>query len=71
MQRKTVSSSNIASIGYDAEHQILEVEFSQGSVYRYFNIPQSLYQGLMSASSHGNYFDKYIKKSGFTYKQIA
>ncbi|HLP90779.1 MAG TPA: KTSC domain-containing protein [Nostocaceae cyanobacterium] len=71
MQRTTVSSSNIASIGYDAENRILEVEFLNSSVYQYFNIPQSLYQGLMSASSHGSYFDAYIKKGGFTYQKIA
>ncbi|MEH2379353.1 MAG: KTSC domain-containing protein [Nostoc sp.] len=65
-----MSSSNVASIGYDAEHQILEVEFLNGSLYQYFNIPQSLYQGLMSATSHGTYLDTYIKKSGFTSRRI-
>jgi hypothetical protein len=71
MQRRTVSSTNIASIGYDAEHKILEVEFLDRSIYQYFDVPQSLYQGLISASSHGSYLATYIKKGRFTYKQIA
>lgn len=71
MQRTTVSSSNISSIGYNVEYQILEVEFLNGSVYQYFNISQSLYQGLMNAVSHGTYLDRYIKKGRFKYKRIA
>lgn len=71
MQRSTVSSSNIASIGYDAEYQILEVEFLNGSVYQYFNVTESLYQGLMIAQSHGNYLDQYIKKPEFIYRRIV
>ncbi len=70
MNRKSVSSSNIASIGYDFERRILEVEFLTGAVYQYSNVPESLYRGLMNAGSHGSYFDSYIKKGGFPYKRI-
>ncbi|MDZ8033526.1 KTSC domain-containing protein [Nostoc sp. DedSLP04] len=70
MQRTSVSSSNIASIGYDAKQQILEVEFLKGSVYQYSGVSESLYTGLMSADSHGNYLDTYIKKGSFPYRQI-
>ena len=31
MKRQSVASSNLASIGYDAEIKILEVEFKHGS----------------------------------------
>ena len=70
MKRASVVSSNIASIGYNLEQQILEIEFLNGSVYRYSGVPESLYLGLMSASSHGSYFDSYIKKGGFSYRRI-
>lgn len=70
MKRTSVSSSNIASIGYDAARRILEIEFLNGSVYQYSNVPESLYNGLMNASSHGSYFDSYIKKGGFAYRRI-
>lgn len=61
MNRQPVSSSNIASIGYDSQSQTLEIEFHSGSVYQYYSVPQSLYQGLMEASSHGSYFHQNIK----------
>lgn len=70
MTRTRVSSSNIASVGYDSQMGILEIEFQSGSVYRYYRVPQSHYQGLMRASSHGQYFDAYIKNSGYNYTRV-
>lgn len=65
-----MSSSNIASIGYDASDMILEVEFLNGAIYQYYDVPQSVYDGLMSASSHGSYLDAYVKKGGYRYSKI-
>lgn len=59
MYRQSVNSSNIRSIGYD--NGILEVEFNSGGIYRYSNVPESIYQNLMSASSIGSYFASNIK----------
>ena len=70
MERQYVSSSNIASIGYDPESMILEVEFLSGSVYQYYDVPQSIYEGLMAADSHGSYLSAYIKKGGYRYAQV-
>lgn len=61
MKRQSVSSSNISSVGYDSESHTLEVEFHGGGVYQYFDVPQSTYDELMHASSHGSYFHRYIK----------
>jgi hypothetical protein len=61
MNRQSVSSSNIASIGYDAALQILEVEFLNGSLYHYLNVPQPEYDALMAAASHGTYLNANIK----------
>ena len=70
MNRESVSSSNIASIGYDSNQRVLEVEFLNRSVYQYFGVPENLYDGLMRAASHGSYFDSYIKKGRFRYQRI-
>lgn len=70
MQRTRVASSNISSIGYDQATQVLEVEFNNGSIYQYFNVSRGIYQGLMKASSHGSYLDRYVKKGGYDYRQI-
>ena len=61
MNRQHVSSSNIRSIGYDPESKTLEIEFHSGGIYQYFNAPESIYNALMSASSHGSYFHRHIK----------
>jgi hypothetical protein len=59
MNRIPVSSSNLKSVGY--ENQTLEIEFHSGGLYQYPNVPSSIYQGLMSASSKGSYFAQQIK----------
>lgn len=68
MYRQYVSSSNIRSIGY--ENGTLEVEFNRGGIYQYHGVPENLYRNLMNASSHGSYFENYIKHS-FTPIKIA
>jgi len=61
MNRQAVTSSNIASIGYDADSQTLEIEFLNGGVYQYFDVPQYVHEELMNASSHGQYLAQNIK----------
>lgn len=69
MIREQVRSSNIRSIGYDNESRTLEVEFHSGGIYQYFNVPEAVYSGLMSASSHGSYFYRNVRKR-FRYAKI-
>ena len=69
MQMVPVSSSNIDAIGY--EGTTLYVQFNTGRLYAYYNVPRNLYIGLMSASSHGEYLDAYIKKGGYKYSPIS
>ena len=71
MKRTSVSSSNLASVGYDSNAQILEVEFLHGGVYQYSGVPPSVYAGLMTASSHGSYFDQNVKKAGYNYRKVC
>lgn len=61
MQHTSVSSSNISSIGYDLDSRTLEVTFHNGGTYAYSGVPQSEYDALMSASSHGKYLNSNIK----------
>lgn len=63
-----VSSSNISAIGY--EGSTLYVRFNNGSLYEYYSVPVSTYNGLMSASSHGSYLASHVK-GAYRYKQIA
>jgi hypothetical protein len=56
MDRLLVNSSNIITVGYDPKEQTLEVEFQSGKVYQYYQVPEDVYQELMSASSKGQFF---------------
>jgi len=69
MNRYSVKSSNIRSIGYDPENEVLEVEFHYGNaVYQYFNVSESKYKALMKAMSKGIYFNTFIKPMHRTVK---
>jgi KTSC domain len=61
VQRKNVSSTSLASIGYDPETSTLEVEFLNGHLYQYFGVPPQAYSALMSASSLGAYVARVVK----------
>lgn len=71
MNRTPVESSNLASVGYDESSQTLEIEFNHGGIYQYFNVPILVYQGLMAAGSHGQYFDRKIKKADYRYEKVS
>ena len=70
MKRTTVESSNLNSVGYDVKNHLLEIQFNNGSVYQYFQVPQEVYVGLMTAESHGEYFYAVIRNA-FQYRQIV
>lgn len=71
MHRQRVISSNIASAGYESISRTLEVEFHDGSIYQYYDVSSITYNGLMSASSKGEYFDRMIKKGGYSCRKIV
>jgi KTSC domain len=62
MDRQPVESSLIRSVGYDLTDSILEVELLEaGRTYRYFDVPYSIAEELMSAESKGTYFNEHIR----------
>lgn len=69
MYRNYVASSNIASIGYDEATETLEVEFLNGSIYQYYNVPAGLYEQLMQEGSKGRYLNTYIKNA-YPYSRV-
>ena len=70
MERYTVASSNIASIGYDADTDTLEVEFLSGAIYQYYNVPQNMYDQLVQAGSKGRFLNTYIKNA-YPYSRVG
>jgi hypothetical protein len=60
--RESVQSSAIAKVGSSKRRHILEIEFVNGAVYRYFNIPFSVHRDLMSAESKARFYDSNIRR---------
>jgi len=69
MQRQPVTSSNLRSVGYDAQTSTLEVEFHHGAVYQYFEVPESRFTELLAAASKGSYFNDHIKDQ-YRYRKV-
>ena len=69
MERTAVSSEAIASAGYERDERTLEIEFAGGGVYRYYEVPEAIYEELMSADSHGRYFMARIRDR-YRYKRV-
>ncbi len=69
MNRTPVTSSNIHSIGYDHQAGTLEVEFTSGDVYQYFNVPEHLYQQFFHATSPGEFLNDYLRYN-YRYQKV-
>ncbi len=69
MRRDSVVSSNIVSVGYDSHSETLEVEFQNGAVYQYYNVPQSIYEAFMAAPSKGQFL-AYQIRDRFPYARV-
>lgn len=70
MERAPVVSSNLAEVGFDPVTGTLEVAFKNGSVYEYYAVPSEVHAELMAAPSHGQYFDRRVKKAGYGYRRV-
>ena len=70
MERNFISSSNVVSVGYDPASETLEVEFSNGSVYQYYNVNQNIYDQFMMAPSKGQFL-AYQIKNFFPYSRVG
>jgi uncharacterized protein YqiB (DUF1249 family) len=66
MERQDVESSVIESAGYS---MVLEIEFENGRIYQYYDVPVSVYLELMAAESKGKYFNAHIRNE-YKYQEI-
>ncbi|MEW5787291.1 MAG: KTSC domain-containing protein [Pseudomonadota bacterium] len=57
----TPESSNISRFAYDEQSHILKVEFNNGSIYDYFDVPEHVFDGMKSAQSKGQYLAHQVK----------
>jgi len=69
MEMIHVESSNIEAVGYDEDSATLQVEFKNGGMYQYFDVPENVYVGLRDADSRGGYLASTIKGS-YRYSKV-
>ena len=55
------NSSVIKTADYDPDALTLDVIFTTGRTYTYFDVPGWEYDGLVTASSAGEYFNAHIR----------
>lgn len=61
MEMTKVDSSNVEAVGYDEDSSTLQVEFKNGTLYQYFDVPEIVFVGLRDASSVGGFLASSIK----------
>lgn len=47
-------------MGYDSTSGLLEIQFRNGWIYEYEDVPDAVYSELMAAPSHGKYLKRHI-----------
>ncbi len=52
---KRIESSMVYAAGYNEKGKVMEVVFCKGSIWRYYDVPKEVYEGLLRAGSAGSY----------------
>lgn len=65
----SVSSSNVAEVGYDEQSSQLYVQFNSGELYIYDGVPFNEFENLKNASSVGSYLALNIKNR-YPYRKV-
>jgi hypothetical protein len=60
--RTSLNSSAIESVDYDPDTGHLEIWFTHsGGPYSFYRVPYERYYGLITSSSPGAYYNRYIR----------
>ena len=62
MPRTVLNSTSLRTAGYHEQLAVLEIEFNDGSVYRYSGVPIPTDLALLGAESPGRFFNSHIRK---------
>ena len=62
MKRMPLLSKTLRSVGYEVATTTLEVELANGSVHRYFGVPERRYQSLLVSAPPDEYMQRHITK---------
>ena len=70
MQRLSVESTPLVSVSYLPDRTLLELQFRDGTVYRFFDVPESCFQQLLASDSKGGYFNRNIRNH-FRHQRVS
>lgn len=62
IKRVPVESSALATVGYSKKLRALEIEFRNGAIYRYLEVPSDVYEALLNAHSKARFYDENIRR---------
>ena len=61
IRREPLASTALSAAGYSKRLHIMEIEFCNGAIYRYLDVPAVVYRDFQSAESKTQYYVWYIK----------
>lgn len=70
MNRTSVKSSNLVSVGFDLTNNTLEIEFKDGGVYVYKDVSAIVYQQLIDSPSVGAFFMAHVRDK-YTFEKLS
>lgn len=68
-RRATLDSSTLSVARFIEATDTLVLEFTNGRVYAYLNVPEQEYRRLVAAESAGKYFHAHIKDQ-YAFKRV-
>lgn len=71
IQHHSYDSTCIANITFDAEEDVMIIQFQERGTYRYNDVPIDIYRDLSSASLKGSYFNLYVRPVYNDYERIS
>lgn len=61
MERKRVGTAGIASMGYNAQQAVLEIEFrTDGQVWQYYEVPEDIWYEFRNTVSTDAFYYRHI-----------
>jgi KTSC domain len=57
----SLSSSVLSAALWEGTSETLLLRFNSGRTYPYHDVPYEVWDGLYNASSHGKYYNRFIK----------
>jgi len=69
MLRVNLQSTSLNAATFQEQSAFLELEFRNGAIYRYSDVPAQVYRELLRAESKGRYFNQHVRNR-FSYTKI-